>query len=135
MTRAGPAWLRKFGRYLATGGFAAAVDLGAFSVLITFGDVPLATAAVLSFLVATVVNYLLSARFAFGAATSLRGYLRFLAAASLGLAINVGTTVVAGRLGAVPPLAKLLGIAVAFVINFALNLTLVFPGTRPLRKR
>ena len=96
---------------------------------------PLAMAAVLSFLAATVVNYILSARFAFGAAISSRGYLRFLAAASLGLAINVGTTVLASRLGAALLLAKLLGIAVAFVINFAINLTLVFPGAQSLRKR
>lgn len=125
----GRAWPAKLLRYGLTGGLAAVVDLGGFAVLHAAG-VPLAPAAALSFLVATVVNYLLSAAFAFGAPISLRGYLRFLGVAALGLVVNVGVTVLADALGVPPVLAKLAGIGVAFGVNFLLNLVLVFPGPR-----
>ena len=116
-------------RYGLTGGLAAVADLGGFAVLLASGA-SLPIAATLSFLTATVVNYLLSARFAFGAAISVRGYLRFLMMASLGLVVNVGTTVLAEKAGLPAILAKVVGIAVAFGINFMLNLALVFPRTR-----
>lgn len=122
----GRGWPATLLRYGLTGGLAAVVDLGGFAMLLATG-VPLALAAALSFLVATVVNYLLSAAFAFGAAISLRGYLRFLAVAALGLVVNVGVTVLADALGVPPVLAKLVGIGVAFFVNFLLNLVLVFP--------
>lgn len=121
-------WSTKLARYGLTGGAAAVVDLGGFALLLGSG-VPLPLAATLSFLIATVVNYLLSAGFAFGAPISAQGYLRFLSVACLGLVMNVGITVVVGATGTAPALAKAAGILVAFGVNFLLNLTLVFAST------
>ena len=105
---------------------AAIADLGGFALLHAAG-LPIAPAAALSFLAATVVNYRLSARYAFGAAPSWRGYGRFLAAACLGLCVNVGVTLLASLALPSAVLSKAIGIAVAFVANFLLNLVLVFP--------
>lgn len=114
----------KAARYLLTGGTAAVVDLGGFAALHRTG-LPVPVAATLSFLVASVVNYWLSSRHVFGAARSLPGYLRFLAAAVLGLALNVGLTILLSA--TLPPLlAKLIAIAVAFLFNFTINLLIVF---------
>lgn len=117
---------RQAGGYALTGGTAAVVDIGGFAAL-DAGGVPLLPAAVLSWLVATVVNYGLSARFVFEAAPSLRGYLRFVVAASAGLLVNVAVTAaVAAWTPAPPVLAKTVGVGVAFVANFLLNALVVF---------
>ena len=115
-------------RYFGTAGVAAVVDLGGFAALLAWAA-PVPAAAIASFLVANVVNYLLSARFAFGAAPSLRRYPMFLAAAGIGLAINVSVTwALTWGTDLHPLLAKTSGIGTAFVANFALNLRLVFPA-------
>lgn len=113
-------------RYGLTAGAAAVVDIGGFALLHRFG-LPLVPAAAASFLVATVVNYLLTARHVFHADTSLSGYLRFLSAAGVGFVLNVGvTTAVAQILGVPALLAKVIGVGVAFLANFALNTLFVF---------
>ncbi len=114
-------------RYGATAGSAAIVDLGLFW-LIHMAGVGVLVAAALSFLIATVVNYVLSARYVFDAANlSVEGYFRFLAGASLGFLVNVGITWAAhGLFGFAPILAKAIGIGVAFFANFALNKLFVF---------
>mgnify|MGYP005986684921 CR=1 FL=1 len=114
-------------RYGGTGGLAAIVDLMGF-VLLTQVGIGIALAAALSFLLATVVNYVLTARFVFVQKASWRGYGRFLLAAVSGFAVNVGMTVMMLRLfGLSPAVSKALGIAVAFFANFTLNALLVFP--------
>jgi putative flippase GtrA len=113
-------------RYLLTGGAAAVVDLGGFSVLLRLG-LPIAAAATLSFCVAALVNYALTARFVFGTGASARGFGLFFAVALVGLAINVGVTVLlSAQSGLLPELAKVGGIAVAFLANFAMNKLIVF---------
>ena len=114
-------------KYGATAGCAAVVDLGLFWVINGFG-VKVLVAAALSFLIATVVNYLLSARYVFAAgALSIEGYVRFLAGASVGFLVNVGVTWAAhGVFEVVPILAKAIGIGIAFFANFALNKMFVF---------
>lgn len=121
-----PGWLTKLMRYGLTGGLAAIVDLGGFSVMLALGMF-LPVAATLSFLIATVVNYLLSASFVFENTISARGYLRFLMFASLGLLMNVAVTILADAAGLAAVMAKLVGIAIAFGGNFLLNLAFVFP--------
>ncbi|MFN4129499.1 MAG: GtrA family protein [Paracoccaceae bacterium] len=128
MTNGERGWLTKLMRYGLTGGLAAIVDLGGFAILLALGMF-LPVAATLSFLTATVVNYVFSARFAFGSVISLRGYLRFLVFASLGLVTNVAVTILADAAGLPPVLAKGVGIAIAFGVNFLLNLAFVFPKT------
>ena len=113
-------------RYGCTAGAAAVVDLGGFAALVGLG-VAIVPAAVASFLLATVVNYLLTARYVFGHPVSLRGYAGFLAAAGVGFALNVGVTAGAhGGLALSPLAAKASGIAIAFFANFALNAMVVF---------
>ncbi len=117
---------RQGSRYLLTGGSAAVVDTGIFALELAAG-VPLIPAATLSFLVATVVNYLLTSRFVFHREPTLRRYLMFLAAASLGLVLNVALTAFLAAHTPLPPVAaKVASIAVTFVFNFAVNALLVF---------
>lgn len=114
-------------RYGGTGGLAAVVDLTGF-VLLTAAGVGVALAAGLSFLLATFLNYALTARFVFAQSASWCGYGRFLLAAMSGFAVNVGITVVVLRLFGLPPaVSKAIGITVAFFVNFGVNALFVFP--------
>lgn len=121
----------QFARYLLTGGAAAVVDLGGFAVLHRTG-MPIAAAAVASFCAAALVNYGLTARFVFAVRPSIRHFLLFLAFATIGLAINVGVTVLLSTTFGLPPdLGKLGGIAVAVIVNFAMNKWIVFAAGPP----
>lgn len=127
------AWRLRAGqgaRYLLTGGAAAAVDIAGFALGLELG-LPLIPAATLSFVAGTVVNYLLTARYVFGHARSLRGYLKFSAVATIGLVINVSLTALLAThtpLSAIA--AKVVGIGVAFVFNFAINALVVFKSSQ-----
>ena len=125
----------KFLRYLLTGGAAAVVDVGGFDLLLK-GGLAIPAAAVASFCAAAVVNYLLTSRFVFRRTAHARGFVVFLAIAALGLLVNVGVTwAAAAQLPIAPVLAKVMGIGVAFALNFLLNAFVVFDGrvhARPL---
>jgi putative flippase GtrA len=109
-----------------TGGIAAIVDAGGFALLQKYGLATL-PAAVVSYAVATIVNFQFTARFVFAQKTSARGYLMFLMAALLGMMVNVSVTLCTARLFGFPPVvAKIIGIGTAFSINFFLNLFVVF---------
>jgi putative flippase GtrA len=124
--------LRKFSGYLVSGGIAALVDAGGFALLHQAG-MPTAPAAATSFLVAAVVNFQLSSHFVFMQPPSGRGFGLFLVVASLGLCINAGLTIAISReAGIAPEVAKILAIAVTFVVNFLLNHYVVF---RPRARR
>ncbi len=134
-------------RYVLTGGSAAVLDLSICTWLVAVGQ-PLLLASCASFCVAAVVNYALTAFFVFGHPLSLRQLGLFVGVALLGMAVNVGVTLVAAatipfgavlahlvdlvglpadiaRASAAAP-AKICGIAVAFLFNFYLNNTIVF---------
>ncbi|WP_185965038.1 GtrA family protein [Glacieibacterium frigidum] len=116
----------KAARYLVTGGTAALVDIGCFTLALEAG-IAIVPAATLSFMVGAVVNYWLSARFVFRQKRSLRGYLLFVAVATLGLILNVTLTALIAAHTPVPPvLAKVIAIAIGFVFNFTLNVLVVF---------
>jgi putative flippase GtrA len=116
----------KLFRYFFTAGAAAVVDVGGFAIL-SFLQVPIAIAAVVSFLLAAVVNYLLTGRWVFHRAPSLRGFGLFLLAALGGLLVNVSVTLVASLyLGIAPVVAKIGGVGTAFLVNFWLNQQIVF---------
>lgn len=118
--------LQQLARYLLTGGAAAIVDVGAFALLYRAG-LPVAPAAALSFCLAAAVNYLLTARYVFGGGTSSRRFVLFFAVALIGLAINVTATVqLSAALHLLPELAKVGGIGIAFLANFAMNKLIVF---------
>lgn len=122
-----PRLARQAGGYLVVGGLAAVVDIGLFHLLAPRFDGVLLP-AVLSFLVAAVVNYTLSALWVYRRAwRSLKRAAMFLLFASVGLCINAGATwLFASLLPIAPTLAKVGGVGVAFVINFLMNTFIVF---------
>lgn len=116
----------QFARYLLTGGSASIVDLSIFALLTTY-KVPVLEAAVCSFLVAMVENYVVTSIFVYKIPLRFVLLLKFAAFATLGLVINAGVTVaLTTSIGLMPVLAKIVGIATAFVFNFAVNTLIVF---------
>ena len=112
--------------YFFTAGAAAVVDVGGF-VLLSHRGLPILVAATGSFLVAVIVNYILSSRFVFRSPISGRGFLLFASAALVGLAVNVGVTFIAATYFALlPALAKIVGVGTAFLVNFTVNTKLLF---------
>jgi putative flippase GtrA len=117
-------------QYAVTGGIAAVVDAGGF-VLLVNAKLSIVVAACLSFCVAALVNYNLTSQFVFNREATLRGFGPFLAAALIGLMVNIGVTSLGVFVVGLPPLAaKLMGIAIAFFVNFLINLRIVF-HTKP----
>ena len=57
--------MMKFIRYFLVGGTAAAINLAIFATLVRGANVPIYAAATVSFVLATLVNYILSVRFVF----------------------------------------------------------------------
>jgi putative flippase GtrA len=118
--------LHKLLRYFLTAGTAAIVDVGGFAVL-CFTPIPIAVSAVSSFCLATVVNFMLTSRYVFNQAPTVRGFGLFFVAAVGGLLVNVSVTLVGSLFfGIAPVLAKLVGVGTAFLLNFWLNLRIVF---------
>lgn len=118
--------IRKLVGYFFTAGTAAIVDVGGFALL-CLTPLPIAVSAVTSFCVSTIVNYLLTSRYVFKKAPSLRGYGLFFVAAVGGLIVNVSVTLLGSLYFGMPPvLAKLAGVGTAFLVNFWLNLRIVF---------
>src|ERR1700730_11471643 len=116
----------KLFRYFFTAGTAAIVDVGGFAIL-CFIPIPIAASAVTSFCLATVVNFLLSSRCVFNQAPTMRGFGLFFVAAVGGLMVDVSVTLVGSLyLGIAPVLAKIVGVGTAFLLNFWLNLRIVF---------
>jgi putative flippase GtrA len=118
--------LRKFLTYVITGGTAAVVDFASFFVLERSGA-DLVLAAVLSFGLGTIFNYVLTSIYVFRLKPTPRRYFGFLGGALIGACVNVGITIFAARLfGVSPVMAKTTGLALAFVVNFTLNILVVF---------
>lgn len=57
--------MTKFIRYFLVGGFAAGINLAIFAALVRGMDAPIYMAATISFVLATLANYLLSVRYVF----------------------------------------------------------------------
>lgn len=123
--------VRKILGYAATGGVAAIVDVTIFAILFKRFDshtIP----AMVSFILAAIVNYCLSSFLVFHTSLSLRRWLVFLYFAAVGFVINVSFTLVALRIiGSDPILAKLCGVAIAFVFNYIFNRLFVFQRLSP----
>ena len=113
-------------RYLITGGAAALVDVAGFGLL-RFLKFPLIVAAACSFLVATIVNFLLSAKWVFDVTASRQRYAAFLAGTLGGLTVNVSFTVIGmSHLKLTWAISKMFGVAAAFILNFWINARIVF---------
>lgn len=116
----------KFTKYFLTGGTAAIVDLAGFAFFNFFG-INLFFSAAISFSIAAVVNYLLTSRFVFQKKTSVKRFALFFCFALIGLLINVGTTLISvNYFNIIPIYSKVIGIGAAFIINFFLNLCVVY---------
>ena len=122
-------------QYGVTGGIAAVVDAGGF-VLLLNAKLSIVVAGCLSFCIAALVNYSLTSRFVFDREATLRGFALFMAAALIGLTVNIGVTLMGVFMVGLPPLAaKLMGIAMAFMVNFLINLRIVFHTKRQPKAR
>lgn len=110
------------------------VDVGGFALLApVMPDLP---AAILSWAIAAVVNYVTTSLFAFPTPLGLGKFLAFFFSASLGVVVNVGVTMtLLAFVTNAPWLAKVGGVAVAFVFNFLINYLFVFSRNRPRRGR
>jgi putative flippase GtrA len=116
----------RLSRYVLTGGVAAVVDIGGFAVLSAL-RVPLVLAAASSFLMATVVNFFLTARWVFYTPTTLRGYILFLSGAMFGASVNVTLTTVGVTVLGLPRIvAKVIAVTLTFLLNFGVNALVVF---------
>ncbi len=130
--------IAKFGRYLLTGGIAALVDAGGFALLEAVNmAVPLAAAT--SFCVAAAVNFQMTSRFVFEKNATSARFALFFACALIGLVVNVTATLTAITYLNLPSIAaKIAGIGMAFMLNFSLNVGIVFrkqvtvPGFNPI---
>jgi putative flippase GtrA len=119
-------FISKLLRYGVTGGIAAVVDAGGFALLVSLG-LSILAAGCLSFCIAALVNYSLTSRFVFNLEASLGGLAAFTVAALIGLMVNVGITLLGVFVMGLPPLAaKVVGIGIAFFVNFLINLRVVF---------
>jgi len=115
-----------FLRYMVTGGIAAVTDVGGFAFLIN-ARLNVLIAGIASFCVAALVNYLLTSRFVFGGTATAFGFTLFFFAALIGLSVNVSITIVGVYLLLLTPIvAKVVGIGIAFIVNFGLNMLFVF---------
>ena len=119
----------KFTRYFFVGGFSALTEWCAFASLVYLAQVNYVLSGVLSFLIATGVNYVLSLRFVFDE----RRYRQEMEIALIyvvsiiGAGINIGIMVVLVEMFSVHTmLAKILGTGSAFLWNFLTRYLWIF---------
>jgi putative flippase GtrA len=116
----------KLMRYAVTAGIAALIDAGGFALLIKM-DLNVVPASILSFGIAALVNYRLTSHFVFNHSATINRFVLFMFAALTGFTINVGITLAGVFFFNLPPFAaKVVGIGTAFLVNFSLNLRIVF---------
>jgi putative flippase GtrA len=123
----------QFVLYLFVGGLSFVVDIGVFVALQNAG-LAVIPASVMSFIAATIANYLLCIVFAFQ-----RGRLRrdvetlcFLAVVLTGLALNTGLVwLFVYKLSVVPTAAKVLAVPIVLIWNYLGRRVLVFGRTIP----
>jgi putative flippase GtrA len=116
----------RLARYFFTGGAAAVVDIGGFGLLSSL-RIPIVIAAGSSFLLAAIVNFLLTSRWVFRTEARFRDFFIFLMGTILGLMLNV-TLTAAGVIYLTLPrtAAKTIAIGATFLLNFWVNARVVF---------
>ena len=120
-------------KYFVIGGVSALVEWSVFWLLLRPAAVNYLAAAVVAFLVATFVNYLLCVRTIFVSKTKSgwKDAAMVYVASLLGLVINVSTlAVLVSQFGIDPMPAKIVGTGSAFLFNFAARQFFIF-GQRP----
>jgi putative flippase GtrA len=120
-------------KYVVIGGVSALVEWSVFWLLLKPAAVHYIAAAVVAFVVATFVNYLLCVSTIFVSKTKSgwRDAAMVYIASLLALVVNVSTLAILVRqLGLDPMLAKIAGTGSAFLFNFASRQFFIF-GARP----
>lgn len=123
-----------FYSYFIVGGIAAVVDIGGFMLLTGAFGIPWFWAAVMSFLVSVVVNYLLSIRFVFESGVRFRRYHEaalVLVVSTIGLLLNeaaLWVMIAMAEVGRLP--AKLVATAVVFLWNYGARQKFIFRAPR-----
>lgn len=112
----------------------AAIDLAVFTLSYNVLGIPLVLANILAWLVAVSCSYVMNSRFTFqaesGGVLKRKDYLSFVLSGTLGVAANTLTLVILSRI--MPVLgAKLVAIAVSFVVNFTMSHFVVFRRKTP----
>ena len=121
----------QFGSYLVVGGICFSIDIAGFVILRSFG-LPILTASAISFITATISNYLLCCAFVFrrGRFSRPEELLRLVAIALVGLALNSAVVwLLAEILGFNPTLAKILAVLPILGWNYFGRRAIVFDGT------
>jgi putative flippase GtrA len=125
---------RRFARYFAVGGAAAAVDIGLFLLFADVLGYPYLRVAAGSFVLATLVNYVLSVRFVFVSGQRFsRGWEIFwvYVVSAIGLLINQGVLALAVEVAHVGLLfAKLTATGTVFFWNYLARRAFVFGSMR-----
>jgi len=123
-----------FYSYFIVGGIATVFDIGGFMLLIAMFSVPWFWAAVASFLVSVVVNYVLSVRFVFESGVRFQKHheaVLVLGVSAIGLLLNeavLWVMIEMADLGKLP--AKLLATAVVFLWNYGARQKFIFRAPR-----
>jgi putative flippase GtrA len=125
--------LLQVGSYFIVGGFCFCIDIGGFVALRSL-NVPILTASVLSFVTATLVNYLLCCAFVFRSRRFSRPeeIVRLFMIAVVGLGLNIAVVfLLAKMLQLDPTLAKILAVFPVFAWNYLGRRAMVFHGSPP----
>jgi putative flippase GtrA len=123
----------QLGLYLVVGGICFVIDIGGF-IALRLCNVPILTASVLSFITATLFNYVLCCGFVFrrGRFSRPEEIIRLFIISLVGLGLNTAVVLLlAGILKLDPTLAKILAVVPVFAWNFLGRRALVFDGTPP----
>lgn len=117
-------------RYFFVGGTAAVVDIGVFGVLVKVLGLPWFPVAAFSFVLATMVNYILSVRFVFKSGVRFRAQTELLlvfVVSAVGLAVNQAELwLLISRLSWDPLIAKVTATGSVFFWNYWARRHLVF---------
>lgn len=120
-------------KYVVIGGVSALTEWSVFWLLLNLAALHYIAAAMVAFVIATLVNYLLCVRTIFVSKTKSRwkDAAMVYVASLLALAVNVSTLALLVReFGLNPMLAKIAGTGAAFLFNFASRQFFIF-GQRP----
>jgi putative flippase GtrA len=125
--------LLQLGLYFIVGGICFCIDVGGF-VALRLSNLPILTASVLSFVTATLVNYMLCCGFVFrsGRFSRPEEIVRLFVIALVGLGLNTAVVwLLAKILWLDPTLAKILAVFPVFAWNYLGRRAMVFDGTPP----
>lgn len=119
----------KFAGYFVVGGASALADFALFSLFLLGGGIHYLTAATLSFILATGLNYTLSVRYVFRDGKRPRHHeiLMVYFASAVGILVNLGVLAMAVEIAGLHPLiGKIAGTASAFGWNFGTRYFWIF---------